>query len=203
MESLEARALLSTYTISEFSIFTNVRGVSVQVNNNPATLTYNPTSPVIVNTASGTNTVNILNTSAGFPVEIAGHGSNIVNVGTNGSVAGIVGAVSIQASAGSAGSNTLYVNDSTDTTGRTVTLSNYEGFGTFGSITGLAPASISYEYANTSRLWLTAGTGSNTIDVQATRVPVVISDGGSGVVNVGNNGSVQGIQAPLAHVWGE
>ena len=98
---------------------------------------------------------------------------------------------------GSAGSNTLRVNDSSDTTGRTVTLSNNEGVGIFGLITGLAPALISYEYANTRELLLTAGTGSNTISVQATGVPVVISDGGSGVVNVGNAGSVQGILAQL------
>src|SRR5262249_11703192 len=140
LENLEDRSLLSTYTLSEFSFFPWLKGVREQVNNNPPTYTFNPPSPFIVSTGSGSNTFNILNTSAGIPIRIIGGGSDTVNVGSGGSVQGIVGAVSVE---NPANSTTLNINDSADLAARTVRLSTITpGFDPvpWGSITGLAPA---------------------------------------------------------------
>src|SRR5271157_28426 len=83
LESLEGRTLLSTYTISEFSFF---GGPAVQetINGN-TTYHFNASSPFVVTTGSGTNTVNILNTSAGIAIDEIGGGYDTVNVGSGGS----------------------------------------------------------------------------------------------------------------------
>ncbi len=197
LEDLEGRTLLSTYTISEvLNPFTGAKGVSVQVNTSPATVTYNPTTTVVVNTASGTDTVDILNTSEGLPIEIAGQGQDTVNVGNNGSVQGIVGSVSFGPSASFTAIN---INDASDTVAYTATFGSYTPSGdtAWGSITGLAPGAIDYRYANTVAVNVNASTGSDTFNVQATGAPLVLNDGGYGTVNVGNAGSVQGIAATL------
>src|SRR4051794_16366479 len=64
LENLEERALLSTYTVSEFY---NLGIPIVRETVDTITIDYqNPPSPFVVNTGSGSNTVNILNTSAGI-----------------------------------------------------------------------------------------------------------------------------------------
>jgi hypothetical protein len=188
VENLEERALLSTYTLSEtyhlLNIFRRVPEVVETVNN--VTKTYiNPRSPFVVSTGTGSNTINILNTSAGIPIEIIGQGQDRVNVGSSGSVQGILGAVSVE---NPPNYTALNIDDSADTTARTVTLSTFTPAGDtpWGSITGLAPAAISYEYADTSSVHLTTGHGADTVDVLATGVPTYLSSGGGAdTVNVG------------------
>ncbi len=197
LEDLEGRTLLSTYNISELvNVVTGAKGVEVQVDSNPATVTYNPPTPFLVNTASGVNTVNILNTTQGLPIEIAGQGSDTVNVGTAGSVQSIKGAVSFGPSATFSQIN---INDGSDTANDTVTFSSYTPSGdtAWGSITGLAPAAINYRYANTGAMVVNAGTGSVTFNVQATGSPLYLGNAGTGTVNVGNANNVQGIAASL------
>ena len=193
LENLEERALLSTYTLSEF-YFLGIPTVSETVNNT-TTDYFNPPSPFVVNTGSGSNTVNILNTSAHIGIDVYDGGDDTVNVGNAGSVQGILAAVNIQ---NPPSYNTINVNDSADTTARTVTLSTYSSGGAnWGSITGLAPAAINYKYGDTSSVNITTGSAADTVNVLATGVTTNISDGGNDVVNVGDGGSVQGILGTL------
>jgi hypothetical protein len=176
-----------------------VTGVEVQVNNNPPTIYYHPPSPFVLSTGGGSNTVNVLNTRAGIPVRIIGGGSDTVNVGSGGSVQGIVGALYVE---NPPWYTTLNIDDSSDQAARTVTLSTFTppGDSPWGSITGLSPAAISYEYADTSSVHLITGPGANTIDVLATGfgVPTYLSSsGGTETVNVGDpvyfyTGGIQG-----------
>jgi hypothetical protein len=198
LENLEGRSLLSTYTLSEFSLTPTVRAVVEQVDNHPPTITVNPPTPFVLSTGSGSNTVNILNTSAGLPIEIIGHGRDTVNVGSGGSVQGIRGAVSIE---NPPSFTTLNVDDSADPAARTATLSTITpaGDSPWGTITGLAPAAINFEYADTSSVHLTTGRVGDTVNVLATGVPTYLSSGGGrDTVNVGSGGSVQGIRGAVS-----
>ncbi|MGO8902553.1 MAG: C2 family cysteine protease [Isosphaeraceae bacterium] len=195
LENLEERALLSTYSISE-SYLAGVPVVSETINN--VTTNYvNPASPFVVTTASGSNTVNILNTSAHIAINVNGQGLDTVNVGNAGSAQGILGALSIQ---NPPSYTTINVNDGSDATARTVTLSTFTSGGyNWGSITGLAPAAINYKYGDTTSVSVTTGTAADTINVLATGVPTSVSTGGgSDVVNVGNAGSARGILGTLS-----
>jgi hypothetical protein len=176
-------------------------------------VTYANVGQLILADGSGTNTVNVLSTSANLIIST--HGNDSVNVGSNGSslggnVQGINGAVIV---AGYGGTS-LSVDDSGDSTGRTATLSD-------GSITGLAPAPIvwiptssatggvtglnvyggsggntfnvtgtSNFYSNTS---LSTGTGNDTVNVENTTGTLsVYNPGGQDSVYVGSNGSALG-----------
>src|SRR5207247_2487591 len=120
-----------------------------------------------------------------------------------------------------AGATDLYVDDDADDTGRTATLND-------GSITGLAPATISwtpsssftggvtslhvhggsggntFTVANTSNFyfwtWLGSGSGDDTVNVGATTGDLyVYNDGGYDYVYVGSNGSALGGTAQNVH----
>src|SRR6516225_1632976 len=91
LERLEERALLSTYTLSEYYFFGTP--VVTETVNNITTQHFNPPSPFMVNTGGGSNTVNILNTSAHIAISVSSGGSDVVNVGSGGSVQGILAAV--------------------------------------------------------------------------------------------------------------
>jgi hypothetical protein len=200
LENLEERSLLSTYEISEFVLTNlthnfNIPVVSETVNN-VRTDYFNPPSPFVVNTGGGSNTVNILDTSAGIAINEIGFGSDTVNVGHDRSVQDIVAPVTIQ---NPPSYNTINVDDSADATARAVTLSTYSSGGwNWGSITGLAPAAIKYKYYDTSSVNITTGSGANTVNVLATGVATYLSsDGGADTVNVGDGGSVQDILGDL------
>ena len=194
LENLEERHLLSTYTVSESYLFGIIPTVTETVNNT-TTNYYFPSSPFVVNTGSGSNTVNILNTSAHIAINETGAGSDTVNVGSGGSVQGILAPVTLQ---NPPNWNTINVNDSADTTARTVTLSTYSSGGAnWGSITGLAPAAINFKYVDTSSVNITTGSAADTVNVLATGVTTNITGEGPDVVNVGNGGSVQGILGTL------
>ena len=138
--------MLSTFTLSEF-LSGGVPVVRETIDNVTSTFV-NPASPFVVNTPGGSNTVNILDTFAGIAISINGGGSDTVNVGNAGSVQGILGSLTIQ---NPPSFTTLNVNDSADTFPRTATLSTFtSGGANFGLIVGLAPAAISYKYADIS-----------------------------------------------------
>jgi hypothetical protein len=79
----------------------------------------------------------------------SGGGSDTVNVGNGGSVQGILGALYVE---NTPGSTMLNINDSADTARRRCTLSSmtpgFDSDSPWGSITGLAPASINFEWAD-------------------------------------------------------
>src|SRR5947209_7902897 len=87
LEHLEERKVLSTFTLSEF-LSGGVPVVRETIDNVTSTFV-NPPSPFVVTTGSGSNTVNILDTSARVPISINSFGSDTVNVGNAGSVQGI------------------------------------------------------------------------------------------------------------------
>jgi len=202
LENLEERALLSTYTLSEFYFLGIIPTVSETVNG-ITTDHFNPPSPFVVNTGSGSNTVNILNTSAHIALNVIGSGHDTVNVGNAGSVQGILADVNIE---NPPSFDTINVNDSADTTARTVTLSTFvnpndsqHNSDPWGMITGLAPAAINYEYDDTTSVSVTTGHAADTVNVLATGVTTnLIGNGGRDTVNVGNAGSVQGILGTLS-----
>src|SRR5207244_3865869 len=105
------------------------------------TFKYGDTASVTVSTGVGGNTVNVLAT--GVPTNLLGHARDTVNVGNSGSVQGILGALSIT---NPPSFTTINVNDSADTAARHATLSQatINGDSHWETLSGLAPASISY-----------------------------------------------------------
>lgn len=155
-------------------------------------------------------------------------GPDTINVGV-GNTQSINGALTIE---NAWGQDTINVDDGTDSTGRHATLDTTtpaDDAVPYGTITGLSPAPINYEYADTKSLAVTLGVGGNTADVHATGVPTSIlggsvftilplartassniipiplpRHGGPDTINVGNAGNAQDINAPLAieNSWG-
>ena len=106
----------------------------------------------------GTDTVDVRSTLAGTPTWISsganGSDTIVLNGGGSENVQGIQGQVDIENSPFD--KTTIDVSDSQDTTARNVVLNSFLGYpddpGLWGSITGLAPAVIEYEYFWTSGL---------------------------------------------------
>ena len=179
--------------------------------------------PFILQAAAATSGTNII------PIPILLHGGpDTINVG-NGSTQSINGALTIE---NAWGQDTINVDDGTDSTGRHATLDTTtpaDDAVPYGTITGLSPAAINYEYADTKSLAVTLGVGGNTVDVHATGAPTSIlggsvflilplartsstniipiplpRHGGPDTINVGNAGNAQNINAPLTieNSWG-
>ena len=105
-----------------------------------------------------------------------------------------VGPLTVSVSSGS-----LTVDDSTDTTARTITHDTVAvGGSPYGRITGLALAALQYKYADTSSATLHTGTGGATVTVRANGVPTsLVGHSGSTAVTVGNNGLLHDILASV------
>jgi len=173
--------------------------INAQVGTNPVTIQATPagvTTNVIINTGISNNA--LPNITPAFSTAVA------INVGNSGSVQGIQGTLNLESPGGA---NAIVLDDSNDTTARTATLSTLgtnpsdseSNSDPYGQVTGLAPAAINYEYADTSALTLHGGVGGGTVNVQATAAGVTTSFVGHGIstINVGNSGSVQGILGTL------
>jgi Immunoglobulin I-set domain/Dockerin type I domain len=164
---------------------------------------YNDTSSVTISTGTGVATVNVLAT--GVATSLQGNGflgdRTTVNVGDAGSVQNVRGNLTIE---NPSGFTHINVDDSADAGNPTVTLSTVtiaNDSDAFGQISGLAPALIRYEYADTSSVTVRTGTGIATINVLATGVTTNLVGNGTfsvhDTVNVGDAGSVQGIVGTL------
>jgi hypothetical protein len=171
----------------------------------PAAITYANIGTLRIHGGTGGDTFNVLSTASGTTTNIVGHGSSTVNVGNAGSVQGILGALNIE---NPPSFNTVVVDDSADATARTVTLSSggnafndSDGNGDpYGFITGLAPATISYEYFNTTSVTINGGSGAglHTYNVLATGVTTTINGGaGNDKFNVGTAGILDAIVGAL------
>jgi hypothetical protein len=171
---------------------------------------------------SNSNSINVLSTSANLDLNADGS-QDLVYVGSNGSagggnVQGIQGTVIV----GGNGSAWLTVDDSGDSTGRTVTLTTTPVSSTFiGAIIGLAPANIEWlptssatggvtrlkvyggSGGNTSTVLntsnfnlyteLDSGSGNDTVNVEGTTGTLYLDNSGShDSVYVGSNGSALG-----------
>lgn len=187
---------------------------------------YSDTTSITVLTGYGANTINVLAT--GVPTYLTGNsddprsgGGDTINVGNNSTVSDINGALHIE---DPPSYDVINVNDGVDRTARTVTFHTTAGpdADNFGTISGLAAADISYEYADVTALNVTLGVGNDTVNVQATgtttnisggAVPLIILPptlgastpaiilppflvGGDNTINVGN-GSTQSIAGTL------
>jgi hypothetical protein len=128
--------------------------------------TTNFSSPTTLSTGTGDDTVNIAATSSALDVVNPG-GQDVTYLGSggsilNGTLAAINGPVNVQG----AGATWLYLGDEGDSTGHTVTLGN-------GSITGLAPATISWTpsasaYGGVTYLEVFGSSGGSTYNVTGT-----------------------------------
>jgi hypothetical protein len=163
----------------------------------PILFEYADTSSVSLTTGSDVDTVNVLKTGITTTISTS-NGKDAVTIGsgTRG-VKDIKGIVNIE---NPNNFSVITVDDAADTTGRTVTLDTFtpSGDSDFGKISGLAPADINYEYADTFSVAIKNGSGLDTTNVLRSQKAVSIDGGGNhDVVNVGNAGSVQDIQGPL------
>src|SRR5262249_2386927 len=136
--------------------------------------------------------------ATGVTTNIVGSGLSTVNVGNAGSTQGIDHTLSIENQT----FTYITVDDTADTTARTVTFSTLgtntsdsEGnTDSWGRISGLSPGNIYYEYRDTPNVRIMGGSGGNTFAVQSTVTPIILNPGsGNSTVNVSNAGSVQGI----------
>jgi hypothetical protein len=154
-------------------------------------------------TMEGTGgTVNILSEPAGTPVNVYGGGSSTINIGNNVSgVQEIQGPIDLE---NPSGQNTITIDDSGDSTARTATLSTVTdttivngASGPSGQLSGLAPATITWKYANTGQVTIRGGSGGDNWEVQGTGVGTSIVAGGNDFVNVGDGGSLAGLVGAL------
>ncbi len=165
-------------------------------NTNTAGLVADPTT-LSTGTGSALNTVNVLATDRTTPLNVVGRGSNAtVSVGdpTNG-VRGIQGAVTVSNSAGS--STGLVIDDSHGSGTQTATINTFTSGTQYMSVSGLSLGAINSQCAAGKDLVVYTGTGAVTTDVLATCGHGLNLHGNSPntTVNVGNAGSLAGIQA--------
>ena len=155
---------------------------------------------IYIGMEGGTNTINILNTYADTPVIIASGGIDTINLSNNGNAQGLLGSIRID---NAPNYDTININNSADTTGRTVTLDTYSAYdGSWGSIAGLTPGGVYYKYSDTHALNITNGAGNDTTNVLATdSIATTSIDGfkGNDQVNIGtSSGSLSGILGPVS-----
>jgi hypothetical protein len=163
------------------------------------TFTFNMTTALFqvdLFTGHGFNTENVQRTRRLVDIDNGNNGT--VNIGVGGSVQGILGAVVIT---NSSGLTTVNVDDSNDATARTVTFDSYKlpWDSPYGRITGLAPATIDYNYGDTNEVNVQTGPGGGTLNVQSTGKPLHLSGHGQNTVTVGN--SIHGVQDILGSVY--
>ncbi|MDE2509341.1 MAG: hypothetical protein KGM43_19235, partial [Planctomycetota bacterium] len=123
----------------------------------PVNLTTTGTSvPTTLNTGTGGTTTNLEGTSAAGPVTINPQGGvDAVNIGFLGLTSGILGAINVVPVGGI---ENITVDDSADMNPATAVLSDTVG-GATSQITGIAPATISYQVAGQGATSLTVKSG--------------------------------------------
>jgi hypothetical protein len=179
-------------------IDTVANGLQVTLNVEVTSFDANTITAINVYTRGGVNTVNVRNVPPQVNVNIQGGGSDTVNVGSGGSVQGIQGTIKIE---DPPAHTTINIDDSADLFARTTVLGTWtpSGDSEWGYITGLAPASINYEYADTSSLSINTGRASgNVIGVREDGVTTNLVSHGAATVNVGDANGVRGLLGTLS-----
>jgi hypothetical protein len=184
-----------TITVDVNSVFRPMVTLNGQTFSFPFDLGLDRITSITINPGGGANAINVLRTDYSAPVTIVGSSHDTVNVGVGGSVQEIEGNVTIK---NPPSFTAINVDDSADTAPSDVILSTFTppGDTAWGSIRGLAPATISYKYADTSSLTVHTGAAA-TVHVQSTRVATMLVGNGPATVDVGDGGSVQGILGDL------
>jgi hypothetical protein len=127
---------------------------------------------------------------------IDSRGVDTVMVGEDGQVDGIQGNLKIS---NPTDGTLLIIDDSGDSTSEAATV-------TASAVTGLSPGTISYDQAGLIGLTINGGTGGTTLDVLSTPnfglIPgnetTTFTSNGNDIINVGDNGSLQGIRGNVA-----
>jgi autotransporter-associated beta strand protein len=141
--------------------------VNVQ-NSTSVTLNLADHGNTVVNVGTAHNTVNLWENSATATTTISGSSTMTVNIGRNGSVQNVAGFVTV---VNPPSYNAIVVDDSADSGNRSVGLDTVLlGGGDYGRITGLAPGTIDFKYADTSSILIKTGTGTENVFVYATGV---------------------------------
>jgi hypothetical protein len=157
----------------------------------PAAITYAGVQNLTVDGSSAGTQFNVQSTAAGTTTTlVTQQADNTARVGQNGSVQGIMGGLNLDPTGPSW--SAVMVDDSTDLAPRTVTI-------TQNSITGLAPAAITY--AGVTNLTVDGGGGGTQFNVQSTAAgttTTLVTQQADNTVHVGQNGSVQGILGGLS-----
>jgi hypothetical protein len=210
----QSDAVNETFTMTGSSVSgfgagsVNFQGInSVILNGGSGNTVYNVQNtegayPTTINTGRAGSMVNVLATSG--PLQINGGPAypnrDSVKIGNAGLMQSIFGIVTIT---NPSSVTDVTVDDSADPTVRNLILNTDTTHGApYGKLTGLSPAAIEFRYLNavglTAQTTFKVDTGANdVVNVQATGVATTIISNGSGTVNVGNAGSVQGIVGPL------
>jgi Ca2+-binding RTX toxin-like protein len=174
-------------------------GVLVTLNGQTFSFPYGEINDVTINTGSGANTVNILNTTYTAPVSVVGDGADTINIGSGGSVQGIQGSISLE---NPPSFDTINIDDSNDPLGHTVWLNTYTPVGdtAWGTVYGLAPAEIAYRFSDTASVNVNLSY-EDTVNVAATGVPVTLAGQTAETVTVGaGSNSVQSILGTVSIV---
>jgi hypothetical protein len=151
-------------------------------------------APVAVKGGTGSDAVNVQSVSAPLSIN-GGTGKDTIKVGSqapnlNGTLAGITAPITVT---NTSVFSTLSVDDSGDNTAQTGTVS-----GT--SITGLglgAAGVINYTGSQLASLAIQESSGGATVAVTGTSTATTLWDNGSGIVNIGNAGSLANILGPI------
>jgi hypothetical protein len=166
----------------------------------PGSVSYSPryvTSVTVEGSLPG-DTSNVQATVV--PLTLINQGYSPVLVGLNGNAQSVAAALTVEHPGGANGSpGYLFVGDYADGTARNVTHDTFspDGAIVFGRITGLTPGTIGYQ-TNLSDATIDLGSGGGAVNVLATAgSTLVVETNGVGAVNVGNAGSVDGIQSDL------
>jgi hypothetical protein len=148
-----------------------------------------------LNTGTGNDTVTVLATSDTLNIQ-GQAGADSVTLSNGGSVQGLNGTVNIE---NPSGSTKLLVDDSTDTNPHTVSMGLIQqdpsdselNTDPYGQISGLAPASINYEFHDTSSLTVKTGPGgllgTMEVDISATGTLTNLIASGPTTINVGGD----------------
>jgi hypothetical protein len=156
---------------------------------------YLNTSTVNLKLGHGASTVDVFGT--GTTTNVVNSAAATINVGSNGSVAGIQGTLNLANTAGAL--DIVNINDQNDTATRTVTVSTLTGVGdAIGAVNGLgAFTTITWDYFETAGVTLNLGHGASTVDVLGTGVTTDIFNSAAATINVGSNGSAAGSLAGI------
>jgi hypothetical protein len=197
LEPLEDRTLLSVLVINDT---TNPNPATWLVTASSVTETVQDQPPitqqtsdftgVVINAGTGGNTFDVQSIAAGVPLTINSQAVDTVNLGnpTHG-VRDILADVTLT---NPSQATTLFADDSTDTIGRSVSI-------TSAGITGLAPGNINIPSGPCRAVTILGGSGGNLFNVQGTAAgatTTLVAQLGD-TANVGQNGSVQGILGDL------
>jgi hypothetical protein len=166
----------------------DVSGLTINGGNGSNTYTVANTqaglsNPIALNTGNGADTVNVQATSSPLTVNAGGTGTDVVNVGNANSVAGIQGALTLNNDPSYSHVN---INDGADNANHPNVIL------TASSLTGLAPATITFQANSLNRLTITGGNGINTYTVVNTPRSGV---GDPTTLNTGNGTDTVNIQA--------